>query len=156
MAGYGLGRFLLTKLAGFTTPQEGIGLQQLASGSRYWHSSVWLALGGGWLLVTAAMLILWQRGERLAFSGFICAATAPILVGLVVQDSLRSTAYALPAVLVALTILARNRSTAQLRAYCFAVFVLSAIAGDFCAFPNPWVSQPLVSKWLSHALSFWQ
>jgi hypothetical protein len=153
MAGYGLGRFLLTKFAGLTTPTANTGLKLLAGDAQYWHSGVWLALSGSWLLVIVAMIILWQRGQRLALSVLVCALAVPILIGLMVQDVLRSTAYALPAVLIALSILARNQTTVQLRAYCLAAFVLSVVAGDFWVFPNPWVSQPLVVKWLSQALS---
>ena len=37
--------------------------------------------------------------------------------------------------------------------FVLAAFVLSVVAGDFYFFPSPWVTQPLVIKWLLQALS---
>lgn len=152
MAGYCLVRLLLAKYAGLGSPMGGAGLQTLALNARYWHAGVWFALGGGWLLVGLSMLSLWQEGQRLEPGMFACAIAAPIFVGLMVGDVVRSTAYALPAVLIALMVLRRHESTARLRTYCLAAFVLSVVAGDFCVFPNPWHTPPLVVKWLSETL----
>jgi hypothetical protein len=152
MAGYCLVRLLLEKYAGLGSPMGGVGLQTLALNARYWHSGVWFALGGGWLLVGLSMLSLRQEGRKLELWMFACAIAAPIFVGLMVLDVVRSTAYALPAVLVALTVLSRRETKARLKVWCLAAFVLSAVAADFCVFPNPWHSPPLVVKWFSEMI----
>jgi len=152
MVAYYIGRLLLAKYAGLVSVMDGVGLRTVALNARYWHEGVWFALGGGWLLVGLCMLSLWQEGQKLELGMFACAVAAPILVGFMVLDIVRSTAYALPAVLVALTVLRRHETTARLRAFCLAAFVLSVVAGDFGIFRNPWHSPPLVVKWLSAAL----
>jgi len=152
MAGYCLGRLLLAKYAGLNSPMEGTGLRIFALNAHYWHGGVWFALEGGWLLVILSLLSLRREGQKLELMMFACAIAAPILVGFMVLDIVRSTAYALPAVLVALTVLRRSETTARLRSFCLAAFVLSVVAGDFGAFPNPWYSPPLVVKGLSEAI----
>jgi hypothetical protein len=152
MAGYCIGRVLLARYAGLSTPMADVGLEVFEKNARYWHSGAWFALEGGWLLVGLGMLVLWQRAQQLAFWVFACAIGASICGGLMVKDIVRSTSYALPAALAALAVISRVETTSRIRTCCFAAFAISVVAGDFWVFPNPWYSPPLVVKWLSHAL----
>ncbi len=152
MACYCAVRVLLAKFAGLGSPMGGAGLQTLVTNARYWHSTVWFALGGSWLLVGLCLLSLWRAGRKLELGMFICALATPLLVCLVVWDILRSAAYVLPAVLVALSVLGRRETTVRLRNWCLAAFLLSVVAGDFGVFPNPWHTPPLVVKWLAGAI----
>jgi hypothetical protein len=151
MAAY-CGVRVLLEFLGLSSPMGGVGIQTIALNARYWHSTAWFALEGGWLLVVLSMLSLWRESRRLEVVMFACAIVVPLLVSLMVLDILRSAAYALPAVLVALTVLGRSESTARLRTWCLSVFIISFVAGDFGVFPNPWHTPPLVVKWLSGAL----
>jgi hypothetical protein len=152
MACYYICRLLLGKYAGLSTPTEGADLSTLVSNARYWHSGMWFALGGGWLLVGLSMLSRWQAREKLDLILFAGALAATIFVGLMVEDVVRSTAYALPGVLVALSVLRRSETTIRLRLFCLAAFLLSVVAGDFSVFRNPSHSPPLAVKWLSEAI----
>jgi hypothetical protein len=149
MGVYYLCRLLLGKYAGLRTPTEGADLSTLVWNARYWHSGAWFALGGGWLLVGLSMLSRWRAGQKLDLILFTGAIAATIFVGLMVEDVVRSTAYALPAVLVALSVLGRRETTARLRAFCLAAFALSLVAGDFGIFRNPQHTPPLAVKWLA-------
>lgn len=86
MFGYCLGRLLLMNYAGLGSPMEGVGLQTVALNARYWHAGVWLALGGGWLLVGLCALSLCRDRQRPELGMFACAIAAPILVGFMVLD----------------------------------------------------------------------
>jgi hypothetical protein len=112
MACYYICRLLLGKYAGLSTPTDGADLSTFVSNARYWHSAAWLALGGGWLLVGASMLSRWQARQKLDLILFTGAIAATICVGMMVEDMVRSTAYALPGVLVALSVLRQSETTA--------------------------------------------
>ncbi len=149
MAGYALGRILLARYAGLSSPTGRVGLAVLVDNFPFWHAGIWLALKGGWLLVGLAFYCLWQRREFvpvIAFAGTIL----PVMVsGFMVYDVLRSTSYVLPALLVALVIIKDHEKTSLLRLYCLAAFLISAVTGNY----NVWLGQvtwfrPLAAKFL--------
>ena len=137
IAAYFVARLALQKFAGLTSPHEGIGLDQFVLNAPFWHAGAWLALKGGWLLVTVAAICLWQRRQIPALVAFACLIVLCVGSGFLVQDVLRSTSYVFPALLVALGVAATCETTRSMRIYCLAAFAISAITGNY----NVWLGQ---------------
>jgi hypothetical protein len=152
---YCIGRFLLVKYAGLTSPTAGTGIANLLANLPYYHAGTWLALKGGWVLVVVAGISLWQRRQFGILAVFIFTASLSLGGGFCVEDIVRSTAYVFPALLVALLIISQNETTRWLRTYCLAAFVISAVAGNY----NIWRSeitwfQPIAVKFFYRVLQF--
>ena len=71
---------------------------------------VWAGLGGSWILVVCALAILAVRRRYFEFAGLALAIALVTAGALGVEDLTRSMAYALPAVFVALHVLAKNET----------------------------------------------
>jgi hypothetical protein len=71
---------------------------------------VWAGLGGSWILVACALAILAARRRYLEFAALLLGIGLVTVSALIVEDLTRSLAYALPAVLVALHVLAKNET----------------------------------------------
>jgi hypothetical protein len=85
----------------------------------------WTGLEGGWLLVFAATIVL-VKTRRFAFLAAYALALSIILaISLSVFDVTRSTAYAFPAIFVALEVLRRTESPGDLRTLCVAAGAIS-------------------------------
>jgi hypothetical protein len=96
-------------------------------------AGAWTGLEGGWLLVLAATMIL-IRGRRLLFLAAYLGAIAIILVvSMCVYDITRSMAYLLPAIFVALDVLAEVESIPDLRLICGMSSLVSIISPNYCA-----------------------
>jgi len=71
---------------------------------------VWAGLGGSWILIVCALAILAARRRYLECAGLTLAIALVTALALGVEDLTRSMAYALPAVFVALHLLAKNET----------------------------------------------
>jgi hypothetical protein len=155
MAAYCVGRALLVKFAGLSSPMAGTGFGNLLANLPYYHAGIWLALKGAWLLIFVASVALWQRREVFLLLFFLGTAGISIMGGLCVEDVIRSTSYVFPALLVAIFLISRRDTTYALRCYCLTAFVISAVAGNY----NIWRSeiswfQPVAVKIIHAGLQF--
>lgn len=86
---------------------------------------LWTAFEGGWLLLLLSWLVL-ALNRQYFFLALFLTSLAIIMVGsLSVVDVSRSTAYALPALIIAVGILADLRNPNELRLYSFLACLLA-------------------------------
>lgn len=134
MAAYCVARIAVMKCTGLSTPHTGINFYLFILQIKFLHVGTWFALEGGWLWVAAAALILWRAKNWLAL-GLMLLIMGTLLTGsFMVADVLRSAAYLLPVVFVALTVLAKAKQIATLRLYCFLAFFISLVGGNYNIF----------------------
>jgi hypothetical protein len=113
----------------------------------------WTALEGGWLLVLAASIVLVKMRQLAFLAAFALSLSIILVFAMSVFDVTRSMAYALPAVFIALEVLRRTESGADLRAICVAASALSFLWPNYYAEINNtiWWYSPLpfrALKWL--------
>ncbi len=111
----GLGIHAVTRLAyahafGIPIRYDANGVGVLASQINMIPMGVWTALEGGWLLVGGAFVVLMKERRRVELVLFLLALGFLLGVAMCTVDVSRSTAYCLPAVFVALTVLRRSET----------------------------------------------
>jgi hypothetical protein len=111
----GLGIHAVTRLAyarafGIPIRYDGNGLGILASQVNMIPMGIWTAFEGGWLLVGGALIVLMKEKRRVELVLFILALGFLLAIAMCTVDVSRSTAYCLPAVFVALTVLSRSET----------------------------------------------
>jgi hypothetical protein len=130
---YFASRYALAHTYHITTPAAGANVKVFINQLNNLPMGCWTALEGGWLLVLAAAFVLW-RVRRVAFlSAYAVSLGIVLAVSMSVFDVTRSMAYALPAVFVALEVLARTESGDDLRALCVAASALSFLWPNYYA-----------------------
>ncbi len=110
------------------TAWEGTGLSVFLAHVNVAPLGLWSGLGGGWLLVVAALAILLWRGHRALASALLLTLAAITAAALCVDDTTRSMAYALPALLLAATVVAKSegaRATERLARIAALVCILT-------------------------------
>jgi hypothetical protein len=103
-------RVWLAHAWGLRTTLAGTGIASFLQNVHIAPLGVWSGLGGGWILIAGALAILAARRRYLEFAALLFGVGLVTAAALVVEDLTRSMAYALPAVFVALHVLAGNES----------------------------------------------
>ena len=109
-AAYAGSRIWLAHAWGLRTTLAGTGLDLFLRNVHLAPLGVWSGLAGCWLLVAAALAILAARRRYLEFAALLFCLGLVTAPALMVEDLTRSMTYLLPAVFVALHVLARNES----------------------------------------------
>ena len=104
---YVASRIWLAHVWALHTTMGGVGIAPFLRNLHIAPLGVWAGLGGSWILVACALTILAARRRHLEFSALLLGIGLVTASALVVEDLTRSMAYALPAVLVALNVLAK-------------------------------------------------
>ncbi|OSZ82322.1 hypothetical protein CAP35_03380 [Chitinophagaceae bacterium IBVUCB1] len=107
-------RWWLTTTYGLKTDTDGTGIGVLLNQINNIPIGTWSALEGLWLLVFAAMLLLYKQKQLMQLALLIAASGIVLLAGLSVLDITRSVAYVLPAIFICLLIMSRYYSKANI------------------------------------------
>jgi len=122
---YGALRAYLTWQLGWVNSTGGVGFSHFLRGINLLPFGTWTGLEGGWLLVVLALLSLLHKRAWRLLSAFALSLLLVVAVSFSVVDITRSMAYVLPALFVALSVLARTESEADLRSYTAVAFLVS-------------------------------
>ncbi|MGQ9733306.1 MAG: hypothetical protein ACUVX8_18775 [Candidatus Zipacnadales bacterium] len=122
---YGAVRAYLTWQLRWVNSIGGMGLFYFLRQINLLPFGIWTGLEGEWLFVLLALLVLFRKRAWSLLLAFGFSILLVIAVSLSVVDITRSMAYLLPALLVALSVLARIESEADLRVYAAVAFLLS-------------------------------
>src|SRR5262249_9674894 len=125
MIAYCVGRFLLMKCAGLSSPHTGVNFYLLLSQSDLVHAGVWYALEGGWLIVAMAGWLLWRKRGSLPLAVLIGGVVILLIGSFMVAGVTRSAAYLLPAMLAALAVIAHGTNAEAMRGFYFVAFLIS-------------------------------
>jgi hypothetical protein len=118
----------------------------------------WTALEGGWLLVLAAIVVLVRQRRPLFLLAYCGAISVMLLVAMSVIDITRSMAYMLPAIFVALEVLAEVETGPHLRGLCAASSAVSVLWPNYYCYDrdrNLW-KVPLPMRLVQWALGISQ
>ena len=106
-AAYIGGRIWLAHVWALHTSLGGAGIAVFLRNLHIAPLGVWAGLGGCWILVACALAILAARRRHLEFAALLFGVGLVTASALVVEDLTRSMTYVLPAVFVALHVLAK-------------------------------------------------
>jgi hypothetical protein len=153
-AAYFATRFALARAYHISTPVDGTGLGTFIGQINNFPMGCWTALEGGWLLVFAAVYVLWHQRQLAFLTAFGLSIAILITVAMSVFDITRSMAYILPAVFVAVQVLRKVETPADLRVLCIFAAVIALLWPNYYAeYGNHiWWSTPLplrIMKWLT-------
>ena len=93
------------------TSMGGIGVAVFLRNLHIAPLGVWAGLGGSWILVVCALAILPVRRQYFQFAGLALGIALVTAIALGLEDLTRTMAYALPAVFVALRVLAKHETS---------------------------------------------
>lgn len=152
--GYFALRFSLAFSLGLETATGGVGLGVFLDQVNMIPMGVWSGLEGGWLLVALAILALVVERRFALLAAFLFFLGVVVAVALSVVDVTRSMTYALPALFVAIRILARVDRRSQVRLYsALACLVSLAWATYGAGGPTTiWWHYPLpvqIARWIT-------
>lgn len=146
-------RFAYAAHYGISTAYGGIGLSVLKNQINMIPMGMWTAFEGGWILVGYAVLSLFLARDYM--KGILLTGSLAIIliVSLSVVDISRSTAYAVPAVFVALLILMRTEEVKHIKSVLELCLALSVAWPAYYAGGDRtiWWQYPLpfqVLRWL--------
>ena len=151
---YVIGRLILMKVVGLSSPTGGCGGGCFIHNvGHFLHPAIWFALKGGWLFYGLALIAL-AGNKNYRSVGVLLLATLGFLgFALMIGDVLKSTVYIFPLLFICLTVVRQNETLTLCRTYCLLAFLISALGGDY----NVYISkitwfQPLVVHWLQMGL----
>ena len=102
---------------------------------------LWAGLAGCWILVVCALAILAARRRYFEFAGLAFGVALLTVSALGLEDQTRTMAYALPAVFVALQVLAKNETPATVERIAEATAIV-------CALVPTWFVQSGNATWI--------
>jgi len=152
---YILGRLLLMKYAGLSSPTTGNGPGKLVNVNfHYLHAAIWFALEGGWLFYGLAVGVLFVRRQFWSFASLVLVSLCFLGFALMIGDVLRSTIYIFPLLFLSLSLVSQNETLPILRCYSLLAFLISAMGGNYNVYLDKitWF-QPLVIHWMQTALN---
>lgn len=130
---YFLVRVLLEVFLNLHTPTAGFGLQILLNQINNIPMGIWTGLEGGWIIVILAIiLLLLQRNFKVVFL-FITFMSFVVGVSVSVVDITRSMAYILPALFIAIKVLATLETREEVRRFLLISLLVSLLWPNYYA-----------------------
>jgi hypothetical protein len=109
------------------TSTGGIGIAVFLRNLHLAPLGAWAGLGGSWILVVCALAILGASRRYFEFAGMALAVALVTTVALGVEDLTRTMAYGLPAVFVALRVLAKHETPRTVERIAQTIALASAL-----------------------------
>jgi hypothetical protein len=128
---YAIIRIYLGYRYGLKSSATAVGFHTLALQLHALPLAFWTALEGFWLLVAAACGILVARRQRIFLVLFTGAITAVLMVAFCVEDLTRSAIYVVPAVFVAVAVVAGSESRQTVRRLVLVCAAASILAPTY-------------------------
>jgi hypothetical protein len=135
-AGYLVARFILTKAFSLGVATGSVGFSVLKSHAALIPVGFWTGLGGAWIIVGFSFIVLFHQRRYWLTAVFCGLLGAAIFAAFLVMDVTRSMAYCLPAVFIALSILARSESAGKIGKLVLIGGVASVLAPTFFVMGN--------------------
>lgn len=145
--------YLVSRLALATATNMGTApvnmLDHFIANKNWWSFGAWTALEGGWLLLAIAVCLLVRQKHVLPLLMLLGALGAVLFVAFSVVDISRSTAYALPAMFLAVYIIYRQEGLRSVRALAFAAAVIATLWPMYYLENGAFWIRPLVLRVIS-------
>lgn len=105
----------------------GNGLYVLIGQINIFPMAIWTAFEGGWLIVAMGILCLIRMPQRMVATLVVLGLVAILIASVMVVDVSRTTAFALPALFVALAAIAKHYSASEVRQLTLAAAAVSLL-----------------------------
>jgi len=128
---YGATRWLLASQGSMAGTTGGVGWATLAQQANAIPLGLWSGLGGCWILIVAGIASAVLQKRYKLFAGLCAAVGLVMLAAAAITDITRTAAYAFPAVLVSVALLARGEPIESVEKLAAAAAVVSWIVPTY-------------------------
>jgi hypothetical protein len=141
VAAYLAGRIWLAHAWALHTTMAGVGIPIFLRDLHMAPLGLWAGLTGTWIVIVCALAILAARRRYFEFAGLAFGVALLTACALGLEDQARTMAYALPAVFVALQVLAKNETPGTVERIAKATALV-------CALLPTWFVQSGNATWI--------